>query len=201
MTDIDLYGDNDLTDDDIAGHAPLDPNDPSWMEYAARRLRRIHRLEVERAQLEQTYSNHINLLEARRDQQLATLDGRIKWLADPLEQFHAAVLKLDPKRKTIPLPFGRLTSRTPQKVKIVVKDEEAFVEWAKVNAPDLLKLTYKPDRPAIVDDGRFTHTALRPGDEPAPVVAESGEQVPGIQAVLSAITFDVVTDDVVGDDL
>lgn len=200
MTDIDLYGENDLTDEAVAEHPPLDPADPSWMEYAARRLRRIYRLEVQRQQLDQTYANEIALLERRRDQHLARFDARVEWLAEPLRQFHRAVLRMDPERKTIAIPGGTLRSRTPKKPKVYVVNEGEFVQWAKTNAPDLIKTIDRVDRPKLAVD-RFAHAHLEPGVA-VPVVAETGELVPGVEMVLPAATFDVVTDDdVSGGDL
>ena len=196
--DIDLYGEDDQSDEWVAS-APLDPQNPSWMESAARRIRRIRKYETERALLEQAYANEINLLERRRDEQLAKLDAKVEWLADPLRQFHAAVLRLDPERKTIVVPGGSLRSRTPRKPKVFITNESEFVEWAQTNAPDLVKTVYKADRPKIAVD-RFAHPTLEPGVA-VPVVAESGELVPGVEMVLPVATADVVTeaDEQVGD--
>lgn len=197
-TDTDLYGEDDQTDEWVAS-TPLDPQNPAWIESAARRIRRIRKIETERALLEQAYTNEINLLERRRDEQLAKLDARIEWVAAPLRQFHAAVLRMDPDRKTIVVPGGSLRSRTPKKPKVFITNEGEFVEWAQTNAPDLVKTVYKADRPKIAVD-RFAHPALEPGVE-VPVVAETGEQVPGVKMVLPVASFDVVTeaDELVGD--
>jgi hypothetical protein len=74
-------------------------------------------------------------------------------------------------RKKIDLPDGVVQTRSVAE-KFVVVDKEAFIEWAKENRPDLLKMTYSPDMKVIAD--RLLSEVTSVMDE------TSGEIVPGL---------------------
>jgi Bacteriophage Mu Gam like protein len=118
----------------------------------------------------------------------------IEWHETPLRQLHAALLAEDPTRKTIELPHGTLRSRTPATPRYIIESRDRFVEWALVNAPDVLTATWKVDSATIRNDPRFipTRFELEP-DERVQLVTVDGEVVPGVKFVLDPPTFTVTT--------
>ena len=196
--DIDVYGD----DEHPAAYAdeptPILTDDPEWTSRAAWHLRSIRRIEGQGAAIAAAYDREIAKLEQRRAEALEANDRKVQWHRRPLIQFHEAVLRSDPRRKTITLPGGKLTSRTPSGPALTITDRDAFTAWAEVNAPDLIVTTPRVDitkARAGMKEGRFVPAAHVGYDEPAPLVTEHGEVVPGVQAALGATTFAVQPDE------
>lgn len=53
-------------------------------------------------------------------------------------------------RKKVDLPDGVIQTRTIND-KFTIEDKDLFVEWARENAPDLLRVSYSPDMSAITE--------------------------------------------------
>jgi len=85
-------------------------------------------------------------------------------------------------RKTISTPYGAVKSRMSQE-KFVVEDQDAFLEWARKNHPEFIRVKELPDLVALKD------SALNvPG---AAVDSESGEVIPGLRSEPGSPTFTV----------
>lgn len=111
-------------------------------EQAARALRQMGRLkaridankaaaERERAKITQ-WETTVNEPMQTRYAQLHSL----------LTKYAANERNLDPSRKTIQTPYGTLASKPAQDKWEI--DKEAFVKWAKVHAPHLVKIEETP---------------------------------------------------------
>ncbi len=57
------------------------------------------------------------------------------FFAGQLERYALDVREADPKRKSITLPDGKVQT-TGKAARVIVTDEDAIIEWAKVHAPD-----------------------------------------------------------------
>lgn len=69
-------------------------------------------------------------------------EERIAWLYSLLTKYAINERNLNPKRKTIQTPYGTLATKPAQRKWEI--DPETFVEWAKKNSPDLIKVTETP---------------------------------------------------------
>lgn len=180
-------------DEFLAGPEPdydQAPEPPQDADDADRRLRRLAKARAEMAQIgehAQAQIERINEWHARRVEVLAK---RALWLEEGLEMWHRAVLADDPTRKSISLPCGTLKSRVQQPAWEF--DDEVFLPWAEVHAPELVKVQVRSsvDRNAakhaivVLDDGRH-------------IVSGTGEVVPGVTVTVRPPSFTVVTDEAV----
>lgn len=200
MSDIidDPYGDDEhpAAYDDTP--PPVDPTiDPEWESRAAWHLRRIAHYEDRRNATERAFTREINKLEARLGEALEPLDKKIAWHKTPLVQAHRLIREVDPSRKTIVVPGGKLTSRTPQKPSVSFTDKDAFVRWAQDHFPSLLRVEYKPDVKAIEGALRDLLAPMHepvPGDPAQLVDKATGEQLPGVHLSIGATSYSVTVD-------
>lgn len=174
--------------------------DPDWLDTpepppaaadsteADRWLRHLGRLDAEAADIERQFADEIERMRAWREDRLSGVDRRRERLRASLAAYHAAVLELDPKAKTITLPSGTLKARAQQDEWTV--DADQFIPWAADNAPDLLRVPEPqpaPDKTALkqaVDVVRLSDGTL------VPVTAE-GEPVPGVVVIERGPKFTV----------
>jgi hypothetical protein len=96
------------------------------------------------------------------------LQNRALWLRGQLEAY-AIFERTTKERKTIALPFGTLTTR-PASAEWQVGGE--FIEWAKANRADLLRVKYEPDKTAIKSAYII--------DSDGQVTDEFGVEIPGL---------------------
>ena len=188
MTDIDLYGDHEP--DRSQPPSALDQTDPDVWVAANRHLRSIARLERRLADVRRMFGTEIQLLMRREEEAIERIERDINWHRQPLVGLHAAVLEIDSRAKTLNLPSGQIKSRTPAKPSVNVFDPDAFVEWATVNAPHMLKTTVSINKAAIADN-TTPCGLLSPGDTAAAVTTETGEMIPGIEYTMGRTTFKV----------
>ena len=175
----------------LAGPDPdydADPEPPQDADEANRRLRRLARIRADIAQVEETAARQIDQINAWAERRYEVLHGRARWEQEGLEMWHRAVLADDPSRKTISLPCGTLKSRVQQPEWVF--DDEVFLPWAEVHAPELVKVQVRSsiDRNAakhaivVLDDGRY--------------ITGTGEVVPGVTVTVRPPSFSVVTQEV-----
>lgn len=176
---------------------PIDHRDAEWSSRATWHMRKIAELERQQHETRRAFDTEIQRLQDRRDETDAMFDKSLEWHRAPLRQLHAAILADDPKWKTITLPYGKLTSRTPVKPTVRVPDTEAFIAWAHINAPHLLEVTFRPDRKHIAAEiGPVFHPVAVPvAGESVEVVTAAGEVVPGITFGLDTTTFSIQMDE------
>lgn len=176
----------------LAGPDPdytADPEPPQDADEANRRLRRLARIRADIAQVEETAARQIDQINEWAESRYQVLHGKARWLEEGLEMWHRAVLADDPSRKSISLPCGTLKSRAQQPEWSF--DDEVFLPWAEVHAPELVKVQVRSsvDRNAakhaivVLDDGRH-------------IVSGTGEVVPGVTVTVRPPSFSVVTEEV-----
>jgi len=168
---------HDLFDD--PGHEPdIDYDTPANMpegeaealERASWHMRKAAMLKAERDQLNAVYQAEIDRLLVRRGHRLRIIDNQIEWHEEPVRSLHLALLRDNPRRKTIELPYGTSKVRAAQKPKVIIEDKGAVLAWAERNHPDLLGMTIN------VTDLR---SVAEPTDDGRAVDAATGELVPG----------------------
>jgi hypothetical protein len=116
----------------------------------------------------------------------------IEWLEDSLAQYHRAVLADDRGAKTIELPDGTLKAR--KQLPEWSFDTEAFVQWAKHAAPDLLRT---PETVTAVDKAAAKKVlTVCEGDGSVDVITRDGEKVPGVTVTYRDVSFQAVTPEV-----
>jgi hypothetical protein len=60
------------------------------------------------------------------------------FFAGQLERYALDVREADPRKKSVALPSGKVTTHG-KSAKVIVTDEDAVVEWAREHAPDVVK--------------------------------------------------------------
>lgn len=175
----------------LAGPDPdytADPEPPQDADEANRRLRRLARIRADIAQVEETAARQIDRINEWAERRYEVLHGRARWEQEGLEMWHRAVLADDPNRKTISLPCGTLKSRVQQPVWVF--DDEAFIAWARENAPELVRVP-EPQ----VDKAAAKKALLALPEGGGEVITEAGEVVPGAEVTFRGPSFTVVTEE------
>jgi phage host-nuclease inhibitor protein Gam len=158
---------------------------------ADRLLARARRLDREQERVDELAKRRKAEIDAWRSDLTAGVEqerGRIRTSLDLfMRQWHRA----NPKRKSIPLPNGRLQLRAPSAPRIDVTDEYAFIKWAEENGrKDLLRYKPEPNKMALAaEEGRHA----RPDDT---IVNDRGE--PELYATWSIMT-EVLSDGATGE--
>lgn len=147
--------------------------------YVLGQIRRARAIRDEEVSLLRRERDRLDILEHSANQRCETVEA---WYGPQLESFHAAILRDDPKRKTLDLPNGTMRARQGQP-SWSFSDE--FVDWAQnAGRSDLLRYKVDVDRTAakkalVVDDGK--------------VLLPDGELVPGVEVEPAVLGFSVDT--------
>lgn len=146
--------------------------------YVLGQIRRQRAIRDEEIALLRRERDRLDLLEQAAKERCARVE---EWYVPQLESFHAAVLREDPKRKTIDLPNGALKARQGQPS---WEFTDEFVEWASRAGWPVLRVRTDVDKAAAkqtftVDDGK--------------VLAPDGEVVPGVTVEPAVVNFSVTT--------
>jgi hypothetical protein len=153
-------------------------------------LRKRARARAQLAELTHLVEEEIAVLNHKLEQLSRGPRATIDYFDGKLEQYHRQILKTEPKRLTVELPGGKLTS-TAGAVSIVVDDHHALVEWIEtLGAPDeFLEYEEKPKKTELKK--RY---GAKIGDEAGdyPLADEAtGVVLPGVRAVRGDRTFHV----------
>lgn len=189
---VDLYGDPSF--DYQSEPEPIAPNDPDYLIRANRHMRALARLDEREQQVSRLFRAEIDRLEERMGQQLAIIDRQQTWHRRQLVNLHEAILRDNPRQKTIVLPSGELRATVPAKPKISVTEPDEFVAWAERNGrSDLLNVTTRPakDELARAIDIAPDVPVTEPGVS-VPAHDAHGERVPGVVFYLPDKRFQVV---------
>ena len=134
-------------------------------------------------------------LQAQRDRlafyaakELARFEEKEAWLVASLALYHAAILEREPKRVTIPLPNGRLTSKGGQPT-FEVTDLESLVVWLEESglAESVVEYPPTPDPKVKKVPLRQVLEGFRISD--GVPVTEDGEVVPGVAVTPAGRSF------------
>jgi phage host-nuclease inhibitor protein Gam len=137
-------------------------------------LRKLAKLAQEDAEDEAMAQREIERIQAWLEARKKPRQQSREFFEEHLRRFHQRLLEEDPKgNKTVKLPHGTLKARKlPDKWEY---DEQAIVEWAKVNARiELIRIKEEPDKQAIKEYVKMT-----------------GEVIPGVTVTRQGIKFDV----------
>jgi hypothetical protein len=181
---------NEWPDDDTIDYAvepePIHGLDAEALERASWHVRKIAERRRELEQLGDVYRNELRRITDRYDSVTRRINAGIAWHEVPVKQLHAALLAVDPRRKTIALPYGTMRATVPVKARIFITDPVAAQEWALTNHPDLC-----PPKQVLVTDLRRDLVARADGTVIDPA---TGECVDCCTAVVPDATFGVDTD-------
>lgn len=86
-------------------------------------------------------------------------------------------------RKTIDLPHGKIKSRSVNE-KVEVVNESEFLDWARTNAPDLLRVKESANLKALAE-------LPREGDV---IVSVDGEIIPALRVLPASVNFNIETE-------
>lgn len=151
-----------------------------WL--ARERRERAALRDVAAAQIEQVE----HWLEAAEAKHVRAIEYHLARLAN----YHAAVLRENPKSKTIDLPNGVLRARAQQPEWVF--DDETFIAWALLHAPEAVR---QPDPPAPEVDKNEAKALLTRKDEKGRTlkvgITEDGETPPGVTVTPRDPKFEV----------
>jgi phage host-nuclease inhibitor protein Gam len=142
-------------------------------------LRRLHRLRAERERVEAMFDKLIEELNETRSTQVDPIKATIAWLEQTLALWHHARLQEDPKALKIMLPSGTLRSSKAQP-RWTYDDAAAFLEWAKLNATDVIRLPEVKPEIAKNDVKKLLDPIIQVVDGRA-ILTKTGEKIPGLK--------------------
>jgi hypothetical protein len=152
--------------------ALMPPGEPEALERASWHMRMAAQITAERDQIAAVYKAEMERLEMRLAHRMRIMNNRIAWHEQPVEALHLALLKSNPKRKTIELPYGTSKVRVSTAPKLSISDNSALLVWAENNHPELLGRTINitaVKTVAVMHMGKV-------------IDAASGEMIPGVEA-------------------
>lgn len=150
------------------------------LERASWHLRMAAKATQERDELAAVYEAEFARLRERLEHRRRILDAQIRWHEAPVEQLHLALVKADPKRKTIELPYGTSRVRVSKTPRVEIVDRATLLAWCEQNHPDVLGRTINVTGVKEIV-ARFPK--LEPG-ESHEVTDSNGELIPGAVAVM-----------------
>ena len=142
-------------------------------------LRRLAKLEERARGVKLLAEEEREKLKMWEESELHRLESDGEHLRDLLREYHTRLLLEDDRRRTVRLPHGTMAIRKlPDKWEI---DPDAFLIWAKANAPALVKVV---ELPKLAEAKQALKplsdlSAQVPGSVTA-AVSEDGEIVPGV---------------------
>lgn len=188
----DLYGD-DTSDLKYEQPAVMPANEAEALERANWHLRMAAKRRDERDQLAAVYKKEIERLQIRLQHRTRILNDQIAWHEEPVKGLHLALLRENPKRKTIELPSGKSSVRVPQTPKVNIVDNAAVLAWAEKEHPELISHAINVTAVRTVA-GASDADGLKPGDVRAAIDTETGEIIPGCEVTLDPPSWSVSYD-------
>lgn len=150
-------------------------------DWAIRRLGSIRAKMAENAALAQAELDRVN---AWLEHVNGAFDGDIAYFEGQLRQY--AERQRAEGRKTVELPHGKIKSRAVA-AKFEVIDKAAFLDWARTNAPELIKITEAPSITAM-------NEALTKAADAEAAITAAGEVVPGVSVVPGTVSLTFETE-------
>lgn len=173
MTDsLDAFLDEALPQDDLVGGDG--PND-YWvtdLPTATTAMGRVANIDAQISEIVDTANDRIDRINKWRNDECERLKQRRGYYEALLSHFHVAVLKADPKRKTVKLDNGVLTARK-QPDNIAIPEPTLVTVWLMKNNPRYLKHV----------DPELDRMVVKAA------VLQNGEVIPGVEIVPGVVTF------------
>ena len=142
-------------------------NDDEKAEWAVRKLSRIRRKQAENKTL---YDSEITRVAEWLKRVNESLEGDALYFEAVLTPY--ALKERSNGRKSLVLPHGTVKT-TAGRAKIEFESEEGFIEWAKSNDPELLRVKHEINKKALSD--LIT--------EDLKVISTQGEIIPNLRVI------------------
>lgn len=153
-------------------------------------MQKLAAAQAEEARINKTAAEQAARIEVWRAKQVEVHQRSAAFFKHLLTDWLAQVNADNPKTLSVALPSGSVVSRAGR-VTIHVVDSEAFIDWAEVYRPSLVKVTQAPRKDEIK---KVLQAKDVGGIELALIDPDSGEIVPGVVAERGERTFDAVPD-------
>ena len=158
-------------------------------EHAMWCLRKLRRHQAEVDRIRRNAQAEIDAIQAKAAHDEAQAARSAEWHKGQLTSYMVRLVAADESLRTYRLPLGNLTARSA-KAKPVVTDGAAFTEWARVSAPEALRMT-----PALSVIAKWERAEVAESpDDPTtltPVVVHGGEVVPGVDIEPGGLSYSV----------
>lgn len=141
------------------------------LDRASWHLKMAARATAQRDEIDAVYQAEMDRLEIRRLHRRRIFNDQIAWHQAPIESLHRALLRDDPKRKSIELPYGTSKIRVSKTPTVTFTDKAATLAWAETNHPDILGRTIN-----------VTGVKSIANVTDAGVIDTTGEIIPGVEA-------------------
>lgn len=166
-------------------------------------MRMLAAIDLETSGIREQAALWVERINAWRNEATGRLHQRADFFDAQLRMYAIRVRRADPKRATISLPSGKISTRAPKEPKVEIANEEEFVKWAAETLPEeefeqvvetvekarilaIRKLVRVDSRNVIDnDDG---HGNVEQHTEYSIVWDSTGEVVAGLSAELGAAT-------------
>ena len=179
LQDFDLDDESSAENKDLTNFQVTDDSQAAW---AMRKLLSLKKKMMENENIAQT--EH-----ARMDEWLIRVNGRfesdVAYFEAILTQY-ARNQRQNEGRKTIDTPYGVVKSRATQS-KFKVDDVDEFLQWASINAPQLVNMKAIPNLTALKEFASAEETQTLG----AVAMTIDGEIIPGVSVDPANINFTV----------
>jgi hypothetical protein len=182
MTDYEFGDEPDI---DYETPAVMPEGSAEALDRASWHMRMASMISTERDQITAVYKAEMERLQIRLQHRIRIFDDRIAWHEEPVSSLHLALLRDEPKRKSIELPYGTSKVRVPKTPRVEFTDQPATLAWAEVNHPEILGHTINVTG---------VKSIAVPLGEAGSVTDTNGEIIPGVQAVLDDPSWSVSYD-------
>jgi hypothetical protein len=164
---------------EAANAAPFTVDNDAKAEWALRKLNAIRAKQNEFRDIARLEIERVNFW-------LTTQEDKYKQEASYFESLLITYAMLERERndrKTIDLPHGKIKSRSVGE-KIEIQNETEFLDWARTNAPDLVRVKESVNLKALGD-------LPRQGEL---IVSVDGEIIPALKVLPASVNFNIETE-------
>lgn len=119
-------------------------------------VRKIAEIQTEYAAISHEYEAQMAAWKTWRDQERERLERQRAYFVGLLQAYFTRYRETHPRTKTLTVPHGALKIRKSP-LQVTVAQEDIFLAWAQIEAPDLVRVKQEPNqhaiRQAVVKDG------------------------------------------------
>lgn len=176
---INEYDDIEIADTDMESFVVKDDAEAAWA------MRKLLNLKSKMSENEDIAKAE----QARIENWLLRVNGRFETDVSYFEAIltqYARTQRQNDGRKTIDTPYGTIKSRATQS-KFKVEDIEVFLQWASINAPELVNIKTSPNLVALKDFASVEETQTLG----SVAMTIDGEIIPGVSVDPANINFTV----------
>ena len=155
---------------------PFKVDDDSKADWAMRKLASIRRKQSENKAI---YDRELQRVAEWLEKVNTDLERDAEWFESNLRPY--ALQERYKDRKSIVLPHGTIKTISGR-VKFEIEDESKFLEWAEVNAPELVRVKKEIDKKAL--------GAMNQAEDK--VISTQGEIVPSVKVIPAEVSVSFV---------